>query len=194
MQQNISNILNRIETLDRHINETLGLPTSKPELLPGEKPLASKNIPDFAQILHQARQELSPRDNRWLVKDAVSQAHQITKLDPELLQAVIEVESAGNPHAQSSVGAKGLMQLMDQTAKDLGVHNSFDPYENVLGGARYLSEQLQAFKGNLRLALAAYNAGPDAVRKYNDIPPYSETQDYVQKVLRAYQRAKLTGG
>ena len=109
------------------------------------------------------------------------------KLSPELLHAVVQAESAYNPKAKSSAGAMGLMQLMPGTASRYGVANAWDPSQNLEGGARYLRDLLDMFKNNLRLALAAYNAGENAVIKYgNRIPPYPETQKYVRKVIDFY--------
>ena len=109
------------------------------------------------------------------------------RLDPALLHAVISAESAFNPRAVSHAGAQGLMQLMPATARRFGVANSFDPIANVNGGARYLRWLMDRFK-NLKLALAAYNAGEGAVEKYgNKIPPYKETQTYVVRVLDFYK-------
>ncbi len=102
---------------------------------------------------------------------------------PALLAALVKQESNFNPNAQSGVGAKGLTQLMDATARGLGVTDSFDPAQSLEGGARFLGGLLKQFKGNESLALAAYNAGPGAVQKYGGIPPYQETQRYVPKVL-----------
>ncbi|HEX5323142.1 MAG TPA: lytic transglycosylase domain-containing protein [Capsulimonadaceae bacterium] len=103
-------------------------------------------------------------------------------LDPNLLSAVIHVESGGDPHAVSRTGAMGLMQLMPSSVADADVSDPFDPAQNVDAGARKLSGLLGEFGGNLDLALAAYNAGAGAVRKYGGVPPYKETQDYIRKV------------
>jgi soluble lytic murein transglycosylase-like protein len=101
----------------------------------------------------------------------------------DLIRAVIMQESGGDPGAVSRKGAKGLMQLTDPTARDLGVGNPFDPVENIFAGTRFLARLIKAFEGNVKLALASYNAGPGAVEKYGGIPPYRETEDYVQSVL-----------
>ena len=102
---------------------------------------------------------------------------------PDLVEAVIRVESAFNPRAVSNKGAQGLMQLMPRTASSLGVRDAFDPRENIEGGVRHLRYLLDKYPGNLPLALAAYNAGEKAVDNHRGIPPYAETQQYVQKVL-----------
>lgn len=108
-------------------------------------------------------------------------------VDRSLVKAVIHAESGYNPNAVSSKGAAGLMQLMPGTAHDLKVADSFNPSDNIRGGVRYLRFLLDTFKGNVSLALAAYNAGLAKVAKYGGIPPYEETQNYVSKVL-SYQR------
>ena len=111
-------------------------------------------------------------------------------LDPNLVAAVIWAESSGDPNAVSKKGARGLMQLMPATARELGVGNVLDPGQNVDGGSHYLRRMPDEHDGDLSLALAAYNAGPDAVRKYGGVPPYRETRDYVGRVLRVYERAR----
>jgi soluble lytic murein transglycosylase-like protein len=108
------------------------------------------------------------------------------KIDSNLVKSVIKQESGFNPKAKSHAGAEGLMQLMPQTAKGLGVFNSDNPYQNVRGGITYLAQQLKRFDGNIQKALAAYNAGPNAVEKYQGIPPYPETQNYVESIMKDY--------
>jgi soluble lytic murein transglycosylase-like protein len=109
-------------------------------------------------------------------------------VDPALVKAIIANESGFNANATSGVGAQGLMQLMPGTAAGLGVADAYDPAQNVSGGTRYIRGLLDRFKGDLPKAIAAYNAGPGAVEKYGGIPPYPETQNYVQNVLASYDK------
>lgn len=118
-------------------------------------------------------------------------------LDPRLLTAIIQVESAFNPGATSRRGAQGLMQLMPATAVGYAVRNAYDPEENIRAGARHLRDLLDLFAGSLPLALAAYNAGETAVQRFSGIPPFAETQEYVRRVQARYRalggRNPLTG-
>ncbi len=108
-------------------------------------------------------------------------------VDHKIIKAMVQVESAFQPSAISPKGARGLMQLMPGTARRYGVNNSFDPIQNLLGGVKYFKDLLKLFNNNLRLALAAYNAGEAAVQKYKGIPPYKETRLYVQKVIHYHR-------
>lgn len=110
-------------------------------------------------------------------------------LDPRLVAAVVWVESSGDPNAVSVKGARGLMQLMPATASALGVRDLLDPEDNLRGGVRYLRELLDRHQHNLRLALAAYNAGPSAVARHQGVPPYRETERYVRRILELYRQA-----
>lgn len=117
----------------------------------------------------------------------VEKAAKKYNLEPSLIKAVIAQESGGNNYAISSSGAKGLMQLKDKTAEELGVRQIFDPEENIFGGTAYLTKMLERNNGDLKLALASYNAGPGNVRKYGGIPPFKETNNYIIKVLNYFE-------
>lgn len=132
--------------------------------------------------------ELAPQKT---IQDHVFDASKTTGIDPDFLDSIIHQESGYNPNAVSRKGARGLMQLMPDTAQQLGVRNSFDPAENVQGGAAYLRQLLDLYHGDAQKALAAYNAGPGRVQQYKGVPPYRETQAYVARIIREYNRKKL---
>ena len=128
--------------------------------------------------------------NKVKFKDMIAKAAAKHQMDPKLLHAVIQAESAYNPHAVSSAGAVGLMQLMPATAHRYGVSDRHNAEQNIDAGTRYLKDLLAMFNSNLKLAVAGYNAGEGAVMKYNyTVPPYPETQNYVQQVLKLYGKS-----
>ncbi len=158
---------NRVDTLLEMYKQNGEMPVSQPK------------------ALHHAQ---TANPSTW--DDTISRTARITGVDEQLIHAVIQVESAYNPNAVSRAGAEGLMQLMPLTALEVGVNNSFNPEQNIAGGAAYLKKMLDRYDGDLIKSLAAYNAGPDAVDRANGIPNYKETQAYVPKVLNLYYNLK----
>lgn len=155
-----------------------------------QKRLAASQAPPTNQSpdpRKDARRQPNPIDLDQLVA-STSGAYQ---LDPDLVNSVIRAESGFNVRAVSPKGARGLMQLMPQTASQLGVQNAFDPQANVEGGTRYLRELLERYNFDLIKALAAYNAGPERVEQYGGVPPYYETKAYVARIVRDFNRKKL---
>jgi hypothetical protein len=153
----------------------------------GTKPVSSiLTVPQKNNLIVQ-----SPEPERLSAADLhpiLSKAGAEHNVDVDLLASVVKAESDGHTHAVSRTGARGLMQLMPGTAQQLGVANSFAPEENVRGGTAYLDELLTRYHDNIPLALAAYNAGPQAVDRYHGIPPYHETRAYVARVIREFNR------
>jgi soluble lytic murein transglycosylase-like protein len=147
----------------------------------------------FGQVLSAAVSKGTPTTSPSKTSSTTPVPAQYTRLiqttakrygvPPALVAAVVKAESGFDSRAESSAGAKGLMQLMDGTAKGLGVKDSFNPVQNVEGGVKYLRGLLERYDGDVRLALAAYNAGPGAVDQYGGVPPYEETQTFVGRVL-----------
>jgi len=154
----------KVHTEPRH---TASAPASARSAAPATANRSSDDIPvSYANIINAACERFA--------------------VDPSLVHAIVKVESDFNPFAISRKGAMGLMQLMPQTASTLNVRNTFSPHENVEGGVKYLRYLLDRYEGNLSLALAAYNAGETAVKKWGTIPPFKETQDYVKKIMHIY--------
>jgi hypothetical protein len=125
------------------------------------------------------------------LSDVINNSSDLHHLDPDLVNSVIHAESGFNQHARSPKGAQGLMQLMPGTASALGVENAYDPQANVEGGTKYLRELLEKYNFDLVKALAAYNAGPQRVQQYHGVPPYYETQAYIARIIKDFNRKKL---
>ena len=147
------------------------------------RPVTKVNANIYSAQAETGAEKISTREQ---IKNIVFRAAKKHGVDEKLVNALIKQESGFNPNAKSKVGAMGLMQLMHATAKGLGVTNPMDPEQNVEGGVKYLKSMLNKYNGNVILALAAYNAGPGAVDKYDGVPPYKETQNYVKSILANY--------
>ncbi len=158
-----------------------------PPAPPAPAPSLTPGTPSRSAGWEKQPTQLTPAEMHQLLARA-GQAHNI---DADLLASVIHAESGGNVLAVSRAGARGLMQLMPATAATLGVRNAFAPGENISGGTAYLDQLLTRYRDNLALALAAYNAGPEAVDRYRGVPPYAETRAYVARVIREFNRRKL---
>lgn len=159
---------------------------------------------DFQSILESKLNTAPPQNsknkvfspqstNKTEIEDLIEKYSEKNGLDKDFVKALVKQESGFNPNATSKCGAMGLMQLMPGTAQGLGVSNPYDAEQNIAGGTKYLRSMIDRFEGNEKLALAAYNAGPNAVKKYGGIPPYQETQNYVKNVMSMYQGYKNGG-
>lgn len=176
-----------IAAVQSRIAEISGVPVQAPPPARSFANVLSRELaPATAAALPDAAARASAPVAPAEIDALVQQNAAIWQVDPALIKAVIANESSFNANATSSVGAQGLMQLMPETAASVGVKDAYDPAQNVAGGTRYLKGLLDRFNGDTRLAVAAYNAGPGAVEKYGDVPPYAETKNYVQNVLGSY--------
>lgn len=142
--------------------------------------------PDLTPAVPEPASTAAPNS----IPDHISEASKLHGIDADFIASVIRSESSNNPRAVSPKGARGLMQLMPQTADQLGVKDSFDPAANIDGGTRYLRDLLVQYNGDAVKALAAYNAGPHRVKQYKGVPPFRETRAYVAKTIRDYNRRK----
>jgi len=152
------------------------------------RPSARKMQPRKKLTISRKAGDVSSNDPDYT--EVITSACERFAVDPHLVQAVIKAESNFDPEAVSNKGAIGLMQLMPDTAREMGVSDPFDPVENIHGGVGYLSQLLNSLNGDVSLALAAYNAGPKRVMSYNGIPPFRETVNYIKRVLSYYQLFK----
>lgn len=160
-----------------------GIPSAKGISLhlPERSPMLADLQPASSPPLLSKRRSENAYDN------IIMEAARRHDVHPALIKAIIKAESSYNPRAVSKKGARGLMQLMPGTARAMGVKNSFNPRHNIHGGTKYFKHLLDEFGGNIRLALAAYNAGIQKVRKYGSIPPYKATRSYIRKVISYYR-------
>jgi soluble lytic murein transglycosylase len=151
------------------------------------------NVPvsaDYRLFVGNKKPRFKKRRNNQKFDRIIQDASQRYGVDFSLIKAIIRAESCFDHLAISRKGARGLMQIMPHNFKTLDIQDPFDPHQNIMGGARYFRTLLDRYQGKLGLTLAAYNAGPTAVDRYRRVPPYAETQDYVQKVLRFYEQYK----
>lgn len=181
LYEGINQVLNRIRVIEQTFS-----------IKPGRR--AGESQKTFADVLQEETKQakVMPDSSGKLtaevggIKSMIERAAHKYGVDPKLADAVAKTESNYSINAVSEAGAVGVMQLMPETAASLGVKDPYDPRENIEGGVKYIKQMLTAFDGNVSKAVAAYNAGPQAVKKYNGIPPYSETKNYVKKVLDLY--------
>ncbi len=167
---------------------TIGVPL--PTNAPKSRPPLARRAPKETRVVPLAVVAAAP--TRGPYDDLIIEAARTYGLDPRLIRSIVQVESAFNHMAISRAGAKGLMQLRPGLARELRVHDPFDPQQNIMGGACYLRRLLDMHAGDIRLALASYNAGPRNVTRYGGVPPFRETQKYVKRIIDLLEQGPHT--
>ena len=172
---------------------TIAVPASmKPDKVRPPAQLSSRSPKEIGEssLIPLDETALAPPPSPY--EDLIIEAAEMYSLDPRLIRSVVQVESAFNPMAVSPVGAQGLMQLRPRLARELGVHNPFDPRQSIMGGARLLRRLIDRHEGDIRLALASYNAGPRNVARYGGVPPFQETQNYIKRIIDLLEQGPET--
>ena len=183
--------LRRIESIERQFSALSDVNVQKKPDTDFQKILdASMNNQKSENTDYKSVQETQQSSSRTEIENLIEKYAKKNNLDKDFVKAVIKQESGFKTNAKSHCGAMGLMQLMPGTASGLGVENAYDAEQNIMGGTKYLRNLLSQYNGDKNLALAAYNAGPGAVKKYGGIPPYAETQNYVKNVIANYNNYK----
>ena len=186
--------LRRLSSIENSINRILGadedLSVQNKSAAKEFKNILDEKLNENTKTAENSIEKTTFKNSRENIENLIEKYAAKNNLDPDFIKAVVKQESGFNPDAKSKCGAMGLMQLMPQTAKGLGVVDAFDPEQNIESGVKYLKSMLNRFNNDPKLALAAYNAGPGAVQKYGDIPPYRETQNYVKNIMSSYEALK----
>ena len=186
--------LRRLSSIENSINRILGadedLSVQNKSAAKEFKNILDEKLNENTKTAENSIEKTTFKNSRENIENLIEKYAAKNNLDPDFIKAVVKQESGFNPDAKSKCGAMGHMQLMPQTAKGLGVVDAFDPEQNIEGGVKYLKSMLNRFNNDPKLALAAYNAGPGAVQKYGDIPPYRETQNYVKNIMSSYEALK----
>ena len=186
--------LRRLSSIENSINRILGtdedLSVQNKSAAKEFKNILDEKLNENTKTAENNIEKTTFKNSRENIENLIEKYAAKNNLDPDFIKAVVKQESGFKPDAKSKCGAMGLMQLMPQTAKGLGVVDAFDPEQNIEGGVKYLKSMLNRFNNDPKLALAAYNAGPGAVQKYGDIPPYRETQNYVKNIMSSYEALK----
>lgn len=192
MGSNFQAALGRIQEIEARLGIVHNAPTASPPT-----PVAANGVAPFPVMLAQANGQVQVQPLGGTagpftpqIESLIARHANANGLDPDLVRAVVQQESSGNPRDVSPAGAQGLMQLMPETGKMYGVTDPFDPEQNIAAGTRHLSNLMREFNNNVPTALAAYNAGSGAVRRAGGIPNYPETQDYVRRITEMVNKAK----